>query len=299
MSGTSEGGCCANCGKESSDAVKLKNCNACRLVKYCGVDCQKIHRKQHKVECKKRAAELKDERLYGQGHERPEGDFCPICTLPIPLPLENHAVFHACCVKKVCMGCAVAASIRGMDDCPYCRTSVVGDEIAMAQKRVDAKDPAAMKFLGDQYHRGGYGLKRDISRAIELWTEAGELGSIEAHYSIGHSYDSGVGVPQDKTKALRHWEKAAIQGHANSRTSLGVSETNKGNYERAVRHFLIAAKLGDGVALNHIKTLVVDGNANIRHFAEALKGYQESVGEAKSPERDEATRMAARNNRRP
>ena len=73
--------CCANCGAESSDAVKLKNCTACRLVKYCGVDCQRAHRRQHKGVCKKRMAELKDERLYGLGHERPEDDFCPICTL--------------------------------------------------------------------------------------------------------------------------------------------------------------------------------------------------------------------------
>ena len=50
---------CANCGKESSDAVKLKNCTACRLVKYCSVDCQKSHRKQHKKACKQRAAELR------------------------------------------------------------------------------------------------------------------------------------------------------------------------------------------------------------------------------------------------
>ena len=85
---------CANCGKHGSDAVKLKNCTACRLVKYCGVDCQKAHRKQHKKACKQRAAELKDEQLYSQGHERPEGDFCPICTLPIPLPMDEHSVFN-------------------------------------------------------------------------------------------------------------------------------------------------------------------------------------------------------------
>ena len=70
---------------------KLKNCTAYRLVKYCGVDCQKAHRKQHKKACKQRAAELKDERLYSQGHERPEGDFCPICTLLIPLRMDDHS----------------------------------------------------------------------------------------------------------------------------------------------------------------------------------------------------------------
>ena len=52
---------CAKCGKHGSDTVKLKNCTACRLVKYCGVDCQKAHRKQHKNACKKRATELKDD----------------------------------------------------------------------------------------------------------------------------------------------------------------------------------------------------------------------------------------------
>ncbi|EJK68666.1 hypothetical protein THAOC_10132 [Thalassiosira oceanica] len=60
-----------------------------RLVKFCGVDCQRAHRKQHKKACKQRVAELKDEQLYSQGHERPDGDFCPICTLPIPLPMAG------------------------------------------------------------------------------------------------------------------------------------------------------------------------------------------------------------------
>ena len=48
---------CANCGKHRSDTVKLKDCTACRLIKYCGVECQKAHRKIHKKACKKRSAE--------------------------------------------------------------------------------------------------------------------------------------------------------------------------------------------------------------------------------------------------
>ena len=134
---------CANCGEEASDAVKLKNCTACRLVKYCSVDCQKIHRKQHKKACNKRAAELKDECLYTQGLERPEGDFCPICTLPIPLPMGTHSVFQGCCMKRICNGCAIAAKKRDMDDCPFCRTPTPNtyDEILkMVSARVEKKD---------------------------------------------------------------------------------------------------------------------------------------------------------------
>ena len=33
--------CCAACGIKEVDDIKLKNCNACYLVKYCSVECQK------------------------------------------------------------------------------------------------------------------------------------------------------------------------------------------------------------------------------------------------------------------
>ena len=52
---------CASCGKTELFGVKLKFCTACKLVKYCGVECQKNHRPEHKKACKKRAAELKSQ----------------------------------------------------------------------------------------------------------------------------------------------------------------------------------------------------------------------------------------------
>ncbi|EJK54635.1 hypothetical protein THAOC_25719 [Thalassiosira oceanica] len=130
---------CANCGTTASDIVKLKNCTACRLVKYCGVDCQRAHRKRHKKACKQRAAELEDERLYSQGLKRPERDFCPICTLPIPLPMHEHSFFKACCTKQICNGCSMAARKRGMFDCAFCRTPMPdndADMLAMIRARV-------------------------------------------------------------------------------------------------------------------------------------------------------------------
>ena len=69
---------CANCGKEGS---KLKACTACKLVKYCNRECQITHRPQHKKECRKRASELHDEKLFKQP---PSKDDCPICFLKLP-----------------------------------------------------------------------------------------------------------------------------------------------------------------------------------------------------------------------
>ena len=82
---------CSNCGIDSSGSgggtFKLKNCNACRLVKYCGVDCQKPEGPPQAAQeglQATRGRNNKDEQLYSQGHERPKEDICPICTLPIP-----------------------------------------------------------------------------------------------------------------------------------------------------------------------------------------------------------------------
>ena len=286
---------CANCGKHESsddDAVKLKKCTACRLVEYCSVDCQRAHRKQHKKACKLRAAELKDEQLYEQGKERPEESFCPICTLPIPLPLEKHSGFHACCMKKVCHGCGFAAMKRGMFDCPFCRAPEPSEDnasiLAKVQKRVDAKDPEAIYFLGTQYYFGGYGIQIDIPRAIELWTEAAELGSTDAHYSLAKVYAEGDGVEQNQAKAVQHWEVAARQGHDGARYFLGRQEHAIGNYKRAIRHYLISAKMGNEKSLEHVKDAFSAGLASKQQFAEALKGYQDSTEEMKSPERDQA-----------
>ena len=284
-------GVCANCGTTGSDTVKLKNCTACRLVKYCGVDCQKAHRKQHKKACKQRASELKDEQLYSQGCERPEGDFCPICSLPIPLPVLEHSSFNACCMKQICDGCVMAAKARGMSTCPFCRTPFPkddADELAMVRARVEKKDPEAIHVLGQRYYLGELGLQKDMQKAVELQTEAAELGSIQALYSLGVTHERGLGVQKNKAKAAEFYTKAALQGHFESRNNLGGSEAEQGNYDRAVRHYLISAKMGYKVSLEMIKQMFMAGIATKEQYTQALQGYQDAVEETKSHDRDVA-----------
>ncbi|EJK74851.1 hypothetical protein THAOC_03444 [Thalassiosira oceanica] len=249
---------CANCGKHGSDTVKLKNCTACRLVKYCGVDCQRAHRKQHKKACKQRVAELKDEQLYGQGHERPEWQFCPICTLPIPLPINNGA-----------------------------------DGLAMVQTRLEKKDPEAINFLGAEYYYASLGMRKDIRKAVELWSEAAKLGSIEALCHLGVAYYEGEEVQQDKAKGVEFFKRAAMQGHIESRVKLGTIEGKKGNHERAAKHFQISAKMGDERSLENIKRAYMAGFATKEQYGQALKGYQEALEEMKSHDRDEAKKLGS------
>ncbi|EJK63032.1 hypothetical protein THAOC_16338 [Thalassiosira oceanica] len=287
---------CANCGKQGSDTVKLKSCTACRLVKYCSVDCQKAHRKLHKKACKQRAAELKDEQLYSQGHERPEGDFCSICTLPIPMPMGKHSGFNVCCMKRICDGCDIAAQKRGMLGCAFCRTRYPGndaDVLAMIQARVAKKDPDAINRLGQRYFHGDLGLQKDMRKGVEMYTEAAELGSIEAFCNLGLAHVTGRGVEQDEAKGIHFWEKAAMRGDVESRHNLGCNEMKKNNHGRAVRHWLISAKMGYEASLESIKEMFMAGHTTKEQYAEALKGYQDAVEGTKSHDRDEANRFFA------
>ena len=88
------------------------------------------------------------------------------------------------------------------------------------------------------------GLAKDLPRAIELWTEAAELGSPDAHFYLGGSYYYGSGVEEDKPRGVRHWQQAAIKGHWESRHMLGIVELELKNYKLALQHLMISAKMG-------------------------------------------------------
>eukprot|EP00985_Skeletonema_marinoi_P030328 scaffold31639_cov78-Skeletonema_marinoi.AAC.1 len=202
---------CAACGVTAEvDDIKLKNCTACDLVRYCSVKCQKDHRPQHEGECKKRAAEVRDELLFKQPESTHLGD-CPICCLPLPIDLE--CVLMTCCSKLICQGCSHANELRLEEErleyrCEFCReptpsTDEQCDKHRM--KRIEANDPVAMNQEGFlQYQKGDY------SSAFEYYTRAAELGDVDAHYWLSNLYHDGHGVENDRGKEIYHLEEAAI-----------------------------------------------------------------------------------------
>ena len=82
-----------------------------------------------------------------------------------------------------------------------------------------------------------------------------------------------------------------MQGHVESRYDLGYHEAKKGNDDRALRHFLISAKMGHNLSVENIRRAFMGGLATKEQYAEALKGYQHAVDEMKSHDRDEAKRL--------
>ncbi len=277
---------CANCGKAAVDNIKLNMCTACRLVKYCSVECQKDHRPQHKRACKQRMAKIRDDKLFQQPDENYLGE-CPICCLPQPIDLRKSKI-SSCCCKRICSGCAYANSLREREQglerkCLYCREPLPNTEeegVQNLMKRVKANDPVAMRQMGCICDEEG-----DYGGAFEYWTKAAALGDMMAHYNLSLMYSEGKGVEKDNKKKVYHLEEAAIGGHPDARFNLGCI---KGNNERSVKHFIIAAKLGDDDALEAVKMGFSHGFVSKEEYAGALRGHQAAVDATKSEQRDEA-----------
>ncbi len=280
--------CCASCGRAEVDDVKLKICTACKLVKYCSVACQKNHRPQHKKACKKRAAEIRDDRLFTQ-NESYLGE-CPICCLPLPLD-GNKRTINTCCCKYICNGCDFANKNRewgqGLEArCTYCREKLpkTDEEIdENLMKRVKVNDPEALSEMGKNRHD-----EEDYVGAFEYWTKAAALGHIHAHFNLSILYHKGNGVEKNMKKEIYHLEEAAIGGHNGARCNLGAYELDNRKYERAVKHFIIAANLGCDKALEAVKKLFSVGIVSKEDYEAALRSHQAAVDATKSKQREEA-----------
>ncbi|KAK1742137.1 hypothetical protein QTG54_006702 [Skeletonema marinoi] len=284
---------CASCGITEGDNIKLKKCNACYLVRYCGVKCQKEHRPEHKKACKKRAAELRDEIILFKQPEGTDLGDCPICCLP--LPVDSAYTIMSCCSKNICKGCTLANTMREYQEsleykCPFCRKPAPTSEAASranVMKRIEANDPAAMSQMGICCQRKG-----DYAGAHKYWAKAAELGHAEAHYNLSVMYSEGygVGVGRGKKKEWYHLEQAAIGGNLKARYTLGIREgwCSNHNSERANKHLIIAANQGHDDSMKKLKEIYASGMVGKDDLAAALRAHQAAVDATKSPQREVA-----------
>jgi TPR repeat protein len=73
-------------------------------------------------------------------------------------------------------------------------------------QRVEANDAGAMCKLASFYFMGEGGVLQDQEKAKELWTQAAELGSSKANFSLGAFYET----EGDSKKAKFHCETGAM-----------------------------------------------------------------------------------------
>ena len=195
--------------------------------------------------------------------------------------------YYTCCGKVICSGCAYAPLYDNQgnevdnEKCPFCRTPDLDtdeENITRMKKRVEANDPIAIHNVGCYYLDGMYGYPLDYVKALELWHRAGELGHPKAYNNIGNAYNQGEGVEVDERKATHYYELSAMKGDVDARHNLGLEEEEAGNWERALKHFIIAIRGGDSESLKKIKELYSYGYATKEDYTKALQSYQRVLG---------------------
>ena len=310
--------CCAECGKEGGASLKV--CKACMLARYCNANCQSNHWSTHKIECKQRAAELRDEALF---KDPPAKEDCPICFLPLPkrliccislppatrisVPIYDLAIaneelalsvgeaYYPCCGKEICGGCVDSFYKSGnRNKCPFCNADQNREKVEQIHKRVAANDASAICRLANFYHHGVSGFQQDHARAIELFTRSAELGFSKAHYDLADFYYKGG----DLKKAKFHYEAAAMAGDEEARYNLGCLENNSGNSERAVKHLKIAASAGFFRAMHGLISFFQEGRVSRELIDTTLAAYNEYCAEMRSEARDTYIRFVLEMNAR-
>jgi len=226
----------------------------------------------------------------------PPKEDCPICMLPMPYASGMCGMaktYQTCCGKVLCEGCVYATALEMLkgnmkDFCAFCRApSPHSDEEAKKryEKRMDLNDAGAFNELGELYYKGEKGFSRDVNKAFGLWQKAAELGSISAHHSLSNIYYEGKVVKQDIKKVVYHLRIAAIGGHERARHNLGVIEEQIGNMDKAMKHYMIAAKAGLDMSLKAVGEEYKAGCVTKGEYTSVLREHKESQDEMKSEQR--------------
>jgi len=284
---------CASCGITEVDDIKLNKCNDCGLARCDKCQIDHLPPKYEKLR-RQQAAELRDEILFRQPESTHLGD-CPICCLPLSLIFEENTLC-SCCSTTICNGCDYASQKRELEEklepaCPFCRRPVPKKEEenlkfqTNTMKRAKANDPVATIQLS----RWRYG-EGDYVGAFEYIVKAAEQGDVDAYAHLSHLYREGLGVEKDEKKGLYYLEEAAIAGHPSARYNLAGYEWDNERYDRAVKHFIIAANLGYDKAIQGLKDCYKDGHVSKDEFAAALRAHQAAVDATKSPQRETAAK---------
>lgn len=89
------------------------------------------------------------------------------------------------------------------------------------KQSADQGNPKGQNGLANLYI-DGYGVNKDVKKAIELYKLSAGQGYVKAQSNLGYVYLNGEGVDKDYAEALKWYSKAAEQGYAEAQNELGI-----------------------------------------------------------------------------
>ena len=160
--------------------------------------------------------------------------------------------------------------------------------LARLHKRVELKDPYALRNMALHYADGGYGLSVDQAKCIELLRESAGLGCPEALYDLGVLHYVGeMGLEQNEEEALKYCEKAAEGGILFARHDAGSIKAGNGDYVAGMPHWRLAASGGYRESMGNLIACFEGGILKHSDLAETLQAFYLAKAELNSEGRDQ------------
>jgi len=133
------------------------------------------------------------------------------------------------------------------------------------------------------------GLPMDKAKGLELLTRAADLGYGHASCTLGNLLEEGwkYGVSYDKLKARQYFERAAELGHVGALLKLGLLEQKNDNYRAAIKHWRIAAAMGDEIAVANLISCFEGEKLLHNDLANCLQTKDKACLDMKSEQRTE------------
>lgn len=134
-------------------------------------------------------------------------------------------------------------------------------------------DPRAQYEMG-VLHFQGWGVARDLDKALAYYRQAAEQGQSGALHNLGVMYGRGLGVTQDDKQALSYFRRAAQAGNVESMFVIGsYLEDGRGgvevDYAEAAKWFRKSAEQGYFRAQNRLGLALWQGRGIERNETEA------------------------------
>jgi TPR repeat protein len=109
-----------------------------------------------------------------------------------------------------------------------------------------------------------------------------------AYSTLCEIYGSGHYIIEPDVEKIRYYScLAAMRGVMDERVTRGDIERKAGNYSRAYKHFLIAARAGYQESLKDVREGFEAGYVTKDEYAHALREFQRRRDEAMSDDRGE------------
>ncbi|MCL2860948.1 MAG: sel1 repeat family protein [Firmicutes bacterium] len=208
--------------------------------------------------------------------------YCYEKGLIVNLNLKEEAtrLFDECLVgikKQAENGNKFACFILGvMYDMGYGLKKDIHKAVIWYKRSAEQGYANALRNLGMCYHNGN-GVKHNAEEAVRLFKLAAEQGDAMALNNLGSCYQYNRGVEKDIGKAIYFYELSANKGHAKAQNNLGIcyelGYIDRKNIDKAVELYKMGAKGRDMFAQYNLGRCYHYGKGVLKDINKAVELY--------------------------